>query len=86
MRRSACIDEDFAMFVNELQLLEQKYNEGTAESKQQIRNHFQDLILNCKKHMGDDLPYATSFGVNRRFVSFYQPRLKLLKKTILRLR
>lgn len=83
--RRACIDEDFPMFANEVRQMEQMYYQSSEENKLVIKQKFSDAILNCKAHMGADLPYATTACVNKRFVSFYQPRLRLLKKTMMRL-
>lgn len=85
MKRRAVIDEDFGQFVHEVHQLEQKYYQGDAENKKEVKRKLRDAILNCKAHMGADLPYAPSNGVSKRFILFYQPRLKLLKKTISRL-
>ena len=78
-RRHHLRDEDFCIFKNQMNQLQLNYFSGDDEMKQQIRDELSAAIDDCRSHMYG-LQYNYGTDVNKRFISFYTPRLKLLQK------
>ena len=80
-RSSQVYDEDFLTFNEQIKQLTNTYNQSTNEQhKLEIKEQLSKALSECKNHMGSDIRYSTSPEVNRRFVSFYMPRYRVLQK------
>ena len=78
-RRQRVCDEDFFLLKKQMDKLKHDYSLSDDQKKAEIRTELSAAIDLCKVHMGG-LQYNYGMDVNRRFVTFYTPRLKLLEE------
>lgn len=79
-RKSVILDDDFAMFKDEVQEKVRGYATSSLEVQAKIREDLKKAISECQEHMGGNLAYGIEMGINRRFIHYYSPRLRFLKK------